>query len=135
MKKEESRYLPSFVRRLKAVLLWITHGADHCLWLFTPEEWEKYKATVMGKFSPFDPRSRLVVRNFISPGNDVEFDKSGRLSIPQELRNYADLSKDCVILGVDKYLELWDRESYQKYLSDNADTFDAAAAEFGAITI
>ena len=56
----------------------------------------------------------------------VEFDKAGRISVPQILREYAGLTKDCVIIGVDRYVELWDAEAYRK----NVEEFepDAAAA-------
>lgn len=128
----------SFPAKLKAAIqggtIFVSHGPDRCLWLFTPEEWEKYKSTVMEKVSPFNPQHRMVLRNLISPATDVEFDKSGRLGIPQALRDHAGLSKECVLLGIDKYMELWDAESYRKYLSDNASSFDAAAAELGAIS-
>ena len=81
---------------------------DRCLWLFTPEEWEKISSKLMDNASPFSAKNRLIMRSFISPAQEIEFDKAGRLSIPQSLREYASLSKDCIVLGVNKYLELWD---------------------------
>ena len=127
----------SLPAKIKAALgcasLVVTRGIDECLWLFTPEEWEKFSSSVMEKASPFNNRHRLVLRRLISPATEVEIDKSGRVSITQTLREGAGLAKDCVLLGVDKYMELWDAESYQKYLDANASSIDSAAEELGAI--
>ncbi len=107
---------------------------DHCLWLFTPEEWEAVSSKVMENASPFSAKNRLVMRSFISPAQEVEFDKSGRLSIPQSLRSYASLSKDCVILGVNKYIEIWDSASYEAYLAANEDNLLEASEELRSIS-
>ena len=127
----------SLPAKIKASLecgsLVVTRGFDKCLWLFTPEEWEKISSSVMEKASPFNPRHRSVLRHLISPATEVEIDKSGRLSIAQTLRESAGLEKDCVLLGVDKYMELWDAKSYEAYLEANASSIDGAAEELGAI--
>ena len=127
----------SLPAKIKAAIdcasLVVTRGFDKCLWLFTPEEWEKISSSVMEKASPFNPRHRSDLRHLISPATEVEIDKSGRLSIAQTLREGAGLTKDCVLLGVDKYMELWDAESYEKYLEENSPSIDSAAEELGAI--
>jgi len=133
---EKGRLLfPSKLRsELTDNVLVVTQSFDHCLWLFTPEEWKNVSSKLMEKASPFNERNRLVLRRFIAPAQEVEFDKTGRLSIPQSLREYASLSKDCIILGVTKYLELWDADSYHAYLKDNEDSFRSAAEELSAIS-
>ena len=74
------------------------------------------------------------MRSFISPAQEIEFDKAGRLSIPQSLREYASLSKDCIVLGVNKYLELWDSSSYNAYLSENEANLLEASEELNSIS-
>ena len=115
-------------------VLVVTQAFDRCLWLFTPEEWENISSKLMENASPFNEKNRLVLRRFIAPAQEIEFDKSGRLSIPQSLREYASLSKDCVILGVNKYMELWDAESYKAYLTESEDSFRSAAEELNEIS-
>ena len=105
-----------------------------CLWLFTPEEWEKISSKLMDNASPFSAKNRLIMRSFISPAQEIEFDKAGRLSIPQSLREYASLSKDCIVLGVNKYLELWDSSSYNAYLSENEANLLEASEELNSIS-
>lgn len=107
---------------------------DHCLQLFTAEEWEQLKARIMASVSPFSKENMNVVRRFIAPAQAVEFDKAGRLSIPQSLREYAGLSKDCTILGVDKFMEVWDSEKYREYLASTEDQFQDVADDLRNIS-
>ena len=71
----------SFPAKLRNVLqkneLVVTQGLDHCLMLFTTEEWESLNSKIMGQASVFDPQKRKIMRHFIAPAQQVEFDKSG----------------------------------------------------------
>ncbi len=132
---EKGRF--SFPAKLRAMLdqpsLMITQGIDGCLWLYTHEEWKNFSAKLMEQASPFNTDSRLVLRRLIGPAQDVEFDKSGRLSIPQSLRDYAGLTKECVIMGVNKYMELWDVKRYDEYLAETEMSFRKAAEGLSGI--
>ncbi len=127
----------SFPAKLRAELnqnvLIATRGLDRCLWLFTPDEWDLLKNRLMSSASLFNEKNRMVLRRFIAPAQEVEFDKNGRLSIPQSLREYAGLSKDCTVLGVDKYIEIWDAVSYKEYLSASEESFRDAAEGLSGI--
>ena len=85
----------------------------------------------------FDPQKRLVMRRFIAPAQKIEFDKSGRLSIPQGLRDYASLNcgGECIILAMDKYMELWDAGEYEKYLLATESSFQQAAASMSNVLL
>lgn len=132
---EKGRILfPSRLRsELKETHLIITQALDGCLWLFTPDEWRGFSSKLMESASPFNSNSRSVLRRLVAPAQEIEFDKSGRLSIPQSLREYAGLEKDCVILGINKFIELWDAEKYKAYLDKTQDSFDEATEELSQI--
>ncbi|MCQ2582317.1 MAG: division/cell wall cluster transcriptional repressor MraZ [Treponema sp.] len=115
-------------------VLMITKGSGRCLWLFTLDEWEQFQSKITGSASLLKEKSLMVVRRFIAPAQDVEFDKNGRLSIPQSLRDYAGLTKDCTILGMAKYVELWDSAAYEEYLQTSEEAFRDAAENFGDIS-
>ena len=115
-------------------VLMITKGSGRCLWLFTMEEWDEFQSKITGSASLLKEKSMMVVRRFIAPAQDVEFDKNGRLSIPQSLREYAGLEKDCTILGMAKYVELWDSSAYAKYLEESEESFKDAAEDFDDIS-
>ena len=129
----------NFPAKLRSVLnqneLMITQGLDHCLMLFTLEEWAVLNEKIIGSASLFNDQKRLVMRRFIAPAQKLEFDKTGRLSIPQSLREYAGLKGECVILGINKYMELWDSESYSRYLEETESSFQQAAESMGDILL
>lgn len=132
---EKGRILfPSRLRsELKENVLMVTQALDGCLWLFTPEEWKAFSSKLMEAASPFNSNSRSVLRRLIAPAQEVEFDKAGRLSIPQSLRDYAGLSKECVILGINKYMELWDASKYKTYLEETESSFREATEELSGL--
>ncbi len=121
-----------FPAKLRSVLnqesLIITQGLDECLMLFTTEEWASLTAKMEVKASIFDSRKRLVMRRFVAPAQNVEFDKSGRLSIPQSLRDFASLNPggECIIFGMNKYMELWDAAVFRKFEEESASSVQEA---------
>ncbi|QQO07396.1 division/cell wall cluster transcriptional repressor MraZ [Breznakiella homolactica] len=126
--------LPSRLRAgLSGNILILTQGVDRCLWLYPPEQWKDLSKKLMDSTSPFQSRSRLVQRRIIAPAQEAEIDKAGRIAVPQSLREYAGLTRDCVILGIDKYIEIWDADQYRQYWDANEDEFKAAAEELGSV--
>ena len=113
----------------------LTQGVDDCLWLFPPEQWNTLSKKLIESTSLFAARARLVQRRILAPAQEVEVDKMGRIAIPQSLREFASLTKDCVILGITKYIEIWDAETYRAYLEKNESEFLAAAEDLGGLTL
>lgn len=75
----------------------ITRGLDKCLFGYTLDEWqqieEKMKTLPMTKKD-----ARKFMRMFFSGAVEVELDKQGRINIPQNLRKYANLTKECTVI-------------------------------------
>ncbi len=134
---EKGRIL--FPSKLRSVLqeneLIITQGLEHCLTLFTIEEWQSLNEKIVGSASLFSAQKSLVMRRFVAPAQKIEFDRTGRLSIPQNLREYASLSGECVVLGMNKYMELWDAEAYRAYLERTESSFLQAAESLNDILL
>ncbi len=128
--------LPARMRsELPGANLVLTQGVDKCLWLFPPMQWQELSQKLMASTSLFQAKSRLVQRRILAPAQEVEIDRLGRISIPQSLREWAGLSRECVILGISKYIEIWNAEEYQKYLDENEKEFLNAAEELGGLTL
>ena len=128
--------LPARMRsELPGINLVLTQGVDKCLWLFPPMQWQELSQKLMASTSLFQARSRLVQRRILAPAQEVEIDRLGRISIPQSLREWAGLSRECVILGISKYIEIWNADEYKKYLDDNQDEFLSAAEDLGGLTL
>lgn len=113
----------------------LTRGIDRCLWLFPPEQWQVLSDKVMESASLFQSQSRSVLRRLVAPAQVVEFDKTGRISIPQSLREFAGLGKNCVFLGINKYFELWDSQEYENYLGGSEADFREATEGLGNICL
>jgi MraZ protein len=126
--------LPSRLRSgLPGNVLVLTQGVDNCLWLFPPEQWKELSRKLMESTSPFQAKSRMIQRRIIAPAQEVEIDKAGRIAVPQSLREFAGLSKECTILGIDKYIEIWDADSYRNYWNEKEEEFKEAAEELGDV--
>jgi len=109
----------------------LTRGVENCLWLFPPEEWKTFSENLIGSTSMLQAQSRLIQRRLIAPAQEAEIDKAGRIMVPQTLREYADLKKECLILGLKKYIEVWSETGYQAYLEENEAKFKEAAEALG----
>jgi len=128
--------LPARMRsELSGTNLVLTRGVDTCLWLFQPAQWAELSQKLLATTSPFQAKSRLVQRRIIAPAMELEIDRLGRISIPQSLRESAALSRECVILGISKYIEIWDAAEYQKYLDEHEEEFLDAAETLGDLTL
>ncbi len=124
--------IPARVRaELTGDTLVLTRGVDQCLWLFPPEEWKALSESLMRAASPFTKKARLLQRRIIAPAQEVELDRAGRINIPASLLQSAGLSRECIILGINRYLEIWDVEAYDAYLEENESEFQEAAEELG----
>ena len=106
----------------------ITRGLDKCLFGYTLEEWqqieEKMKTLPMTKKD-----ARKFMRMFFSGAVEVELDKQGRINIPQNLRKYANLTKECTVIGVSNRIEIWDRETWNDFYEESEDSFEDIAED------
>jgi MraZ protein len=93
----------------------LTKGPDGCLWLYPMAEWERLMEKVRSSSTAFSAEFRALRRRLIGPAQEVEIDKAGRLAIPQTLREYADLVRDCIALGQDDFVEIWNADRYRLY--------------------
>lgn len=100
----------------------ITRGLDKCLFIYSKKEWE----SIVSKLSnlPFTKKSvRDFNRFFLSSASTIVFDKMGRVNLSQSLLNYANLNKECVIIGVNDRVEVWDKNEFDTFISSNLDNF------------
>ena len=104
----------------------ITRGLDKCLFIYSMNEWNKLVSKL--NTLPFTQKNaRNFTRFFLSGAINAEFDRSGRVSITSPLIEYADINKECVIIGASDRLEIWSKESWDKFLSDNEENFSDIA--------
>lgn len=104
----------------------LTRGFDRCLQVFPRPTWQTL-AQRISALSMGNEEARNLRRLLFSGAAEVEVDRQGRILIPQNLREYASLSEQVVIAGLDTYFEMWSRERWQNVL-DNLDTDGSAIA-------
>lgn len=104
----------------------LTRGLDQCLFAYPRSEWIQLEQKL--KSLPFTKAdARAFTRFFFSGANEVEFDKQGRIRVPSNLRQFAELQKECVIIGVSTRIEIWCKELWEQYASESEEAFTKIA--------
>ena len=106
----------------------ITKGLDKCLFVYSVDEWNKLvKDLNTLKFTKKNVRA--FERFFVGGASLNEFDKQGRISITSPLIHYANINKECVIIGVNERLEIWSLEEFNNYMKENEENLDEIAED------
>jgi MraZ protein len=106
--------LPAQHRELLEEGLVMTIGFENSLSVYTLTRWNEVRATLR-EMKPTDAAQRGMARMIASQAERTSLDKQGRVTIPQRLRAYAKLTKDCAVIGVEQHAEIWDSERWDDY--------------------
>lgn len=107
-------FLPSEMRIELGLEIVVNRGIEKCLYVYPLSEWEKI-VNKLSSLSFTKKSNREFSRLFLSGAYQREIDTKGRINLDKKLMDYANLSKDCVIIGVGERLEIWDSEEWKKY--------------------
>ena len=106
--------------------LFVTGGLDKCLFLFAEEEWKVLETKF--KAMPFTKSDhRKFNRIFFSMAQEIIPDKQGRILLPSYLKNFANIKKDLVLIGVASRIEIWSKEIWQEYYTGSKESFEQIA--------
>ena len=106
----------------------ITRGLDKCIFVYSLIEWNTIvKKLTSLSFTKKDARN--FMRFFLSGATECEFDKQGRINITSPLVHYANITKECVIIGALERLEIWSLEDYNKYMKENEEDLASIAED------
>ena len=123
--------LPAHLRRiLNDEKLTITQCKDNCLWLFPTNEYTDLLKNVQNSTNPLNRDDRLVRRQLFN-SLPIEIDKAGRIPVVQGYREFAGLTKDCVVLGQGEYIEIWAQDRYDAFLETSDEDIVAASEKLG----
>ncbi len=100
----------------------LTKGMDKCLYIYSMGEWEKQMDKIEA-LPESDPKVRAFIRHFCANAVDCEFDKQGRIVIPAELKEYAEIDKELVTMGAMRKIEVWSKEVWDA--PDNENKMDS----------
>jgi MraZ protein len=110
----------------------ITKGLKRCLWLYPVDEWANFSIQMASKMEPLRLKERDYMRHrFIIPAQELEIDKLGRVAVPQSLRDFAGLNKDCMVASNGERMEIWDSQIYNDYQAEIEENLENVVEEIG----
>ena len=104
---------PRFRHDLKDGLV-VIPGAEKCLTAYSLPEWQKLSAALSGTGSITPAKMRRLNRAIFAQAFNLELDRQGRISLPAPLREYAGITSDVVIAGINTYLEFWSKNAWDE---------------------
>lgn len=111
----------------------VTKGLDSCLFVYPQEEWRTLEQKL--RSLPLTHKdARAFIRFFFAGAAECEADKQGRFLIPANLREFAGLDKDIVVIGVSARIEIWSKDAWENYNADlnpNQESILEKMAELG----
>jgi len=107
--------IPAKLREELGAHFTVTKGLDGCLAVYPDAEWEGLEQRI--RSMPMS-KARDLQRFFFSAAFDAELDSQGRILLPANLRKYAGLTKETVVIGAFNHAEIWDAEKWAQY-NDN----------------
>jgi MraZ protein len=121
-------FLPAKFRDELSEGLVLTKGQERCLYGWPLPEWTRITdqmrtAPVTGKTSRDFGRVLFASASLETP------DKQGRITVPPALRQYAGLDRDCVVIGANTRIEVWDQSAWDSYLTGSEQAYADMAEE------
>jgi len=105
---------------------YVTRGLDTCLFMFPEDEWKQQESKF--KALSFTKReARKFNRLFFSGAVEVMADKQGRILIPSYLKQYADIRKEIILIGVSSRIEIWSRDKWREFYKTTKESFEDIA--------
>jgi MraZ protein len=114
--------LPSKARSSFKEGTYLTRGQDQCLFLFTKTQFDTYREHNRTQAPPGMPAIAFD-RVFFSSVVPQDPDKQGRISIPTSLREYAGLTRELAVIGMEQRMEIWDADRWQSYLDQYVEQY------------
>ena len=102
-------FIPAKLREELGTTFYLAMGVDACLAIYPMSTWEKFTE----KFASLPMSQSKAMRPLFANAAKCELDSQGRIVIPQQLRKYAGLDKDVVLIGVNDRAEIWSADAWR----------------------
>jgi MraZ protein len=120
--------IPQKFRLLLGEKFVITRGLDKCLWVFTEEEFRRLEERLRSH-PMLDTNTVRLQRFFSAESVEGTTDSQGRIAISANLREYAGIEKETMIVGASNRIEIWNKASWDAVANELTDDLIAAAAK------
>ncbi|MDD4900365.1 MAG: division/cell wall cluster transcriptional repressor MraZ [Candidatus Omnitrophica bacterium] len=103
-----------------------TRGLDKCLFMFAEEEWKAQE--VKFKSIPFTKQqARVFNRLYFSGAVELAPDRQGRILLPQYLKDFAEIKRDVMVVGVSNRIEIWSQDKWKEFYGNSRSSFEEIA--------
>jgi MraZ protein len=106
----------------------ITRGFEKCLFVYPLDEWGKLEEKLR-ELSSYNPQDRLFMRVLLEYAKESQLDGQARITIPQQLIEYAGIRDEVRVIGVLEKIELWNPKIYEEYLTSQSESYETIAAK------
>lgn len=124
--------VPSKLREPLGVSFVVTKGMDKCLLAYPNNEWDLFEQQ-LNQLPKTNKQARELKRYFVGSAADCEVDNQGRVLLPANLREFAGITKDVMIVGMVDYVEIWSKEVWDANNNTDDIDIDALAEEVGKL--
>ena len=104
----------------------LTRGLDGCLTIYSTEKWEKIFEEI-NKLPETRKATRQYIRMLTANACECTLDNQGRILIPSNLSNSVNITKECVVVGANSHVEIWDKAIWNAYMDDASENFEDIA--------
>lgn len=99
-----------------------TRGLEHSIFVFPLKEWEAL-GEKLRNYPMASGAAREFTRLIYAGATECEFDPQGRIMLPTNLRSYAGIEKEAVVVGVSTRVEVWSKARWAEYCEKAEDSF------------
>ena len=104
----------------------LTIGLDVCLTIYSTEKWEKIFEEI-NKLPETKKATRQYIRMLTANACECTLDNQGRILIPANLSGSVNITKECVVVGANSHVEIWDKATWNAYMDDASENFEDIA--------
>ncbi len=116
-------FIPSRLREDLGGVFFITVSMDRCLSAYSTESWKEFSEKVNAM--PYVKQRKM--RPIFAYAAKCELDSQGRVLLPQNLRDFAGLTKNVTVVGCNNHAELWDSSAWAAIGSEETTPENIAA--------
>ena len=116
-------FMPAKLREELGAVFYITISMVRCLCAYSSESWDALSERVNAM--PYVKQRKM--RPLFAHAARCELDSQGRVLVPQNLRDYANLTKSVTVVGCNNHAELWDSDAWQTVFEEETTPENIAA--------
>jgi MraZ protein len=107
-----TRYRERLAARCDGQII-VTVDKDHCLLVYPLPDWEELERKLV-RLPSMNQAARRIVRIMVGYATEVDMDGSGRILVSKELREFASLDRQAMLIGQGNKFELWDEATWNE---------------------